>query len=412
MLLTLTIEGDYWDVLIYRGRLYLFGWNGSLRTYDYDAIVDYLGEKYGDRLALRLAFSRGDLLYQDPTSWFLGDPQLREHLKARFLGMSTAQISVKPVEIEKFLLGEQENPFDELPSDIELYSNTIYATTSTGLWKANADRSKRKYPVSTRPIKLWDLQSYSIQARGGRLALAAGKYGLFEYHFASSYGLRNLAGIFSAKSGVGKSLPIVDDNFFHISELHSSSVSWAYASLYVSSYLEDGYMALFSWHHLADGPLVRRYERVLKESEIFSPGGISWGQGDKLYRESDYGIEVVQFNQKEENNAFKKMGVIDFTKTMGEALSGGVAFFGTIIEYENSVVVVTSDEHVHTIPAPAIRWRVFPRSRRYENQLHVISAQGLTIYSFNQDYFVDQDTKRAGMRYWPLAQKSGEVLLD
>ena len=47
-----------------------------------------------------------------------------------------------------------------------------------------------------------------------------------------------------------------------------------------------------------------------------------------------------------------------------------------------------------------INWRVFPRSKFYENHLHIVYPDRLEILSFNDDYFVDQEKKKAGIRYW------------
>jgi hypothetical protein len=80
----------------------------------------------------------------------------------------------------------------------------------------------------------------------------------------------------------------------------------------------------------------------------------------------------------------------------GNLVSGGVASFGTILEFENAIVVLPSEGDPITLGGEPITWRVFPGSFHYQNHLHVIYDEMIEIYSFNQDYFVKQDEKIFG----------------
>jgi hypothetical protein len=71
--------------------------------------------------------------------------------------------------------------------------------------------------------------------------------------------------------------------------------------------------------------------------------------------------------------------------------------FGFVLEAESGLLVVESSLESFWLAGEPVNWRVFPRSRYYTNQLHVITEKALNIYSFCGDYFVDQATKRAGM---------------
>lgn len=61
--------------------------------------------------------------------------------------------------------------------------------------------------------------------------------------------------------------------------------------------------------------------------------------------------------------------------------------------------MLCSDDTLITFPEAVARWRVYPRSKRYENHLHVIYEDRLTVYSYNHDYFVDQAYKVKGIQY-------------
>ena len=73
-----------------------------------------------------------------------------------------------------------------------------------------------------------------------------------------------------------------------------------------------------------------------------------------------------------------------------------MAHFGVVIELEDSLLVLRSDEAIERIEGEVVSWRVFPRSRKYVNQLHVIYEDRLEIWCFLHDYFQNQDTKFYG----------------
>jgi hypothetical protein len=97
----------------------------------------------------------------------------------------------------------------------------------------------------------------------------------------------------------------------------------------------------------------------------------------------------------------QNLGEIEMAEWKGDVISGAVTLFGIVIECEHAMVVVQSDGNVTTIAGEPINWRVFPRSKHYENQLHLIYEDRLDIYSFNQDYLVSQSGKRLGFTYFP-----------
>ena len=66
-------------------------------------------------------------------------------------------------------------------------------------------------------------------------------------------------------------------------------------------------------------------------------------------------------------------------------MSGGNAVFGAILELDSALVVVRSDDKVDTFPGKPFNWRVFPRSRHFTNQLHIVYDDRLEILSFNHD---------------------------
>ncbi|MDM8569828.1 hypothetical protein QUF50_10045, partial [Thiotrichales bacterium HSG1] len=174
--------------------------------------------------------------------------------------------------------------------------------------------------------------------------------------------------------------------------------NYTYLSIYNSSNVDKSFLALFNW----ETPDKRKYERNFDESEIFDNNNssyLSWGTQDKIYRATDGEFEIVDFNNKtDEISHFHDCRRVKL-ESWGEVIYGGTSYFGTIIEYENALTVELSDNTDYTIEEPISRWRVYPRSKNYENHLHVIKDGCIEIYSFNSDYFIDQDNKDFGIKY-------------
>ena len=75
-----------------------------------------------------------------------------------------------------------------------------------------------------------------------------------------------------------------------------------------------------------------------------------------------------------------------------------------MVETKNKLyVLLSTGEEIYTVKKnqeDIIRWRVFPRSTCYVNQLHVIYNNRIEIISFNDDYFVNQKNKKFGNMFF------------
>lgn len=401
----LTIYGDFWDSQIYSGRLYLWDMNKALCIYDWDALVDGLSQDNALKLPLDRAFSRGDLLYHPSELLVPKDPDMYRILREEFDLISQREWSLSLSDIGKFLMGQQDSPFDALHDDCTIYYDNIYAFTNSGLYMAKVNKVDRKSE------KLWDGLGTSIQPKYKTLAIASAGEGLFEYRLW------------------------IDREPKPICDRHTLFVNWSFANIYGSSDISSGYMAEFVCYkdasHLSSysqisgrgvsvrtpPTSVREFKRIIDENEIFKsisqPGGnnglLSWGSREKLYLVNPHWVDVVRFRQKgisetdEEHTAFKTIGKIDLVKAgvsnLEYVIAGGVAHFGLIIEHCDYLLVIMSDGQPYIMQYPVVRWRIFPRTKHYVNHLHVILDDRIEIYSFNNDYFVDQRSKKAGIGF-------------
>lgn len=122
-----------------------------------------------------------------------------------------------------------------------------------------------------------------------------------------------------------------------------------------------------------------------------------WGSQDKFYKAETGRISAFRFLR---SGKIVRTGFFPMRHPIETLVSVQTSLFGVVLEFDAGLLVLTSDEKAHEIPGEPVNWRVFPRSRRYENHLHVIGDDDLTIHSFNQDAAVDQFSKRLGSKYY------------
>lgn len=386
--LKITIRGNFWDVQIYRDRLHLWDMNGDLSTYNWEESIEPLfSQDISLKLPLICAFSRGDYLYNANFDLIFGDSDFKELLEEKFTHVNSE------IELEPALKAKQANPFKELQIDSEIYSNKLYAITSSGLWSATAHRSNNIYPISSIARKKWDGNLQSIKAHSNKLALSGGSEGLFEY-------------LISGEN-------IYDDNFYkpedkitQLSKEHSLYANWSFSSIYSTSDIGKSFLHANYWDNSSARQL--KHGRMFDDSDIFSDfeeGSFSWSEYEKIYSVKDSTIKVVNFNQSNVNpnkakNPFEEVFTQEFQNINSQQIvMADVANFGTIIEDDNGLTILRSDGENFRIDGSITRWRVYPRAKRYENHLHVILDDRIEIYSFNHDYFIDQKSKVFGIKH-------------
>jgi hypothetical protein len=403
------IPGRFWDSLIYSGRLYLVGIDGTYETLDWDQVVVELSPSKRLSLAFEAAFSRSDYLYSRDFEILFRDPDVKRLLLRKFGQMSKRgyELGTRQRARARIGVGDLKLPFPY--ADATIYLNSLYAVGGQGVFRATVGK-RTKYGISSRPARIWDCPGYSISASWGSLAVAAGTEGLHE-HFVGS----------------DRYWWYADDGHMHDSNGlvltgHTTLCNYAYQSIYASSALRDGALAEFSRPRRdGSGPQERRIEEAYRQrhferehpaATIFGGvGEFSWGSQDKLCQARGSTVRVVRYRPWGDRGepTLSAIGELHLEQWKGSVVSGGVATFGVIIEADNALVILPSAGDPITLPGEPVRWRFFPRSRLYENQLHVIYEDRLEILSFNHDYFVDQHSKVAGTAYWrrPIVRSSG-----
>ncbi|MDZ8184030.1 MAG: hypothetical protein RMX96_04105 [Nostoc sp. ChiSLP02] len=393
--LKLIIEGDFWDCQIYRNRLYLWYMDGSVGVYRWDDIISSIFKDKIDDILVKSAFIEGDYLYKLNNQPILNDSEIKNLLLKKIKKLSAKNLLISNKKLKNFEYSRQDNIANDLPTDTEIYNNTLFVITDSGLIASAIHRQHTKYGVSTRSQKLWDCPLLSISASKNTIGMAAGDEGAFELHLNNyNYGIESLG------------LEEVDNKVYRVSNRHSSLVNWAFASLYISSYVSSGFLAAFGWDNNKNSNTQsqnRGFRRIIPDTEVFQKSGFSWGCQEKIYMANSNSIDVVNYTQSkvsnENKNAFSLVETFLNDSIPGRVISAGTAYFGVILEYDESLTVLCSDQKIINFYEPVVRWRVYPRSIRYENHLHVIYEDRLEIYSFNHDYFIKQEDKVMGIQY-------------
>jgi hypothetical protein len=378
--LKLTIPGRYWDSHIYQGRLYLFGMDGDIVTVDWDRLVDSWAVDEYYRLPLECAFLQSNYLYGDEVRSFVNDTDVRELLRKKFAKLAALPLTVQPHLLAEYEIGRQDNPFPFPHSDSEMYRRTLYVSAPSGVVSAGASGHTKK-PISTRAERRWDGPVYRLSANWQALALAAGDEGLFELALDAGYG---------ESTHEPK----------RIAQRRCTGCTWAFHSVFGSTEV-GGFLASFIKRESPDGDrhTVRDFDKLMTSEDLWGESGYSWGVQDKLCMAKGSSIRVLKYQpwEKEASNRILQLAPIEVHPWKGQVLSATSASFGVVIETENALVVYPSIGDPVTLPEEPINWRVFNRSKHYENQLHVIWRDRLEILSFNQDYLVDQRNKVLGL---------------
>jgi len=391
----ITIYGNYFDCQIYRGRLYLWTFDGELLVYNWNSIVNTFINQEIDRIAMTFCFLDGNYLYKSSLVELFHDEEFRKLLLNKFARIQKTKYQITGEELKNHIISKQDIPSKILPTDTEIYGNTLYFATDKGFYSCDVHmRSDYKSAINKNVNTIWDCNLLSIKAnKYPQIALSAGSEGLYEYNFIADNKPCNL-----------KKIDTFSD-IYQISTKHSMTANYTYQSIYNTSNVSNSYLAEFQF--IKREKWSRDFKEIIFDNNLFKCNGnrkyLSWGIADKIYRAKEHGFEIIKYfpsaKHKKGQETFERIDDVNIDAWKGEVVNGGTAYFGNIVECKNALVIIMSDKKIITIPGPITRWRVFPRSLNYENHLHVILDNKIVIYSFNQDYFIDQNNKAIGIKY-------------
>lgn len=405
------ILGNYFDCQIYSGRLYLWTFDGDLKIINWNALVNSLIKNERDRIVMNFCFLDGNYLYKSSIIKLFEDKDFNKLLLKKFKFVEDRHLIVSEKLLTSFIMGSQKVLSNTLPTDTEIYSNVLYYINENGLYSATTNRKKsEKYLVSTRPQKLWDCNLLSIKAnKYPQIALSGGDEGLFEFNISKSKPIN---------------LKTVEKNIFNISSQHSSYSNYSYLNIFNTSLNEKSYLAMFKWDKKNDKDNIdpmhffysnksmhRNFDKTLSVDKIFNKEtnseeinnqSVSWGIDDKIHLITKSNFQIMKCNYFADVEKGEKIFSNIYSNDInisGEIVNTGTCFFGNIIETTEGLYLLLSNGTKYFIKDEVTRWRIYPRSKNYENHLHVILNDSVDIYSFNQDYFLNQDNKIFGIEF-------------
>ena len=201
------------------------------------------------------------------------------------------------------------------------------------------------------------------------------------------------------------------------------SSDWMYQHVFSSSNVDDSLMAKFNINEDEDTLATSKFtntktnetekktlkiDKLVSENKLFhsskGKGSLSWGSGDKIYRTNSKGLSLITYNRsfdfdpKNKEVEFTDAKSIKIDNWGGTILSGGNSYFGTVVELEEKLLVLLSNNTSFSINGPVVRWRLYPRSLRFQNQMHIILNDKIEIYSFNHDFLLEQNNKIYGIK--------------
>ena len=403
--LKITLLGNYYDCQLYRGRLYLWTFDGDLCIYDWNQIINTIIGRGEDWLTFRYGYKDGRYLYNSKTKQLFEDKEFKQIVMRRYAETLSKECVLMEEEIADCLIGKQQAA---LPIDTEIYNSILYFATDKGLFSATAHRPmSEKYKVSTKPRQLWDARVLNITANDyPQIAVSAGSEGLFEFR----PGVQNLEVM----------LQEIEPQLYKVSDRFSLFSNYVYESIYSSSLNGNSYVSMFRFDKDQLDLYHRVFDKYLDEKE-FTPvmmkrkEVLSWGIRDKVYQASEKKLRVLRFDKWKEygqESRLSELAVMDMDMR-SRLIRGGAASFGNVLEFEDYILVMQSDDTQFVIPGEATRWRVYPRSINYLNQLHVILDDRVEFYSFNHDSQVDQQAKMNGIEYYvPTSKNAGRMYED
>jgi len=356
--ITLSIQGDFVDSFIYSGTLFIVHANSQLSTYSWKKILECATDQISNTNLKRQINS------------FM--------LDCRDLPFDFNNNSPISIEIDRETLEGLEFSTIKLngwTTDINVYSNRLYICGEEGVDEYDLDWKTNKI-IDSPPFKIWNQYAFMIAPNDfRRIAIAAGKNGVITAFPNLKY-----------KSISSKDLsPLIDRP--------SSDCEWIGNNL-VSNTSEGAYLSVFP--SLPEKPQNpdQEYWNLLDQAKRSEPKThplenenhinlkYAWMAGERLLGINRQGkiYTHIETSSPDSQIQHKERYISRLTQERFLAVRAGS--FGTVIEYENELVIYNESGEQSVAERP-VNWRVFPRSKNYINHLHVVENDLLKIYAFD-----------------------------
>jgi|GEM_PF-5461634 len=376
--LNISIEGSWWDTLLYKGKLHCLTPEGDWAVYDWDALTSDLEASIeaAARPALHFSFRASNAIKSGALS--------RQGVEKSFENITTQDFNISSKKIAEYLLVKSDVSAAFPSTSMNMHYDRMIMSSQNGVHVeyVNSDQLG-KHSLK----KISSIATRQIAAAFGKIACASGDAGLRQLDLHLEQGFK----------------PTESEGH----ELNSASCDacdWMYQNISATSYRGGSYLANFRKtgknfepaktemaSNEGEGAEIERIEfsgnsdlnEGIKDASSELGQTISWGSHDKIYRVSGKKLEAFRFLASEKRPL---LGDIELPGCASEIVSVRSALFGVVIEFDEAVIVIKGDGSRVDFDGEPVNISTFSRSRRYENQLHLIMEDRVQVKSLNLSF--------------------------
>lgn len=331
----ITINGTFYDSQLYSGKLYLWLETNQLAIYNWN-------------------------------NWMLALNEIERPVYFEPRPSEAMQFDLKDLTpyLERILA------FEEAPIDTAIFNHQLYFSDSTGFYSYSLAQLK-----ATKK-KLWDLPVLQINiAKNGRMALACGANGLYEYD--------------NTKRFTDHTADEVAPSIYQLTNQYASRSEWSRNDLIqFGAHLEKAdYICFF---HLHEKQII--LEKVQAANELTYKEHVSIEELPLSLEMTkpliDEGL-LFSFNplnrqlKKEKQYRSKSLTV---KAALSELNQQPPFSLNTIYikEKQHKLTAQLNDQPILQIKMDFTKWRVYDRTLYYRNQLHVLTNNACILYLFTE----------------------------
>lgn len=390
--LNISLEGSWWDTLLYKGKLHALTPEGAWAVYNWDALISDLETAVEEaaRPSLRFSFRASNAIKNGALS--------RQVVTKSFEDIATLDFVVSPKQLAKYLLVKSDIS-DAFPStSMNMHYDRMIMSSQNGV---HVEYVNSEHPSEHSLKRISSIATRQIAAAYGKIACAAGDAGLRQLDLHLEQGFKP-----------------AESEGYELSSASCDACDWMYQNISATSYRGGSYLANFkrtgekfelekaeNAFNDVEGAEIEKIEFSgstvltdgIEDDHSESVHTLSWGSHDKIYKVSGKTLSAFRFLSSGKRPL---LGDIELPGCTNEIVSVRSALFGVIIEFDEAVVVVKGDGSLVQFDGEPVNIATFSRSRSYENQLHLIMDDRVQVKSLNlafeaEDFYEKQFGSKA-----------------
>ncbi|ENW98545.1 hypothetical protein F900_03146 [Acinetobacter modestus] len=266
---------------------------------------------------------------------------------------------------------------DAWPTDLDIYKNNFLISSSEGVKSIMGDRprDRAEFKFTNDIKKIWSDKVYELAVGNlHRLIVSCGSNGAFELFTDTKHRLVN-EHILSDKEWIGCEWDINTD----IAILKNK---------FEQEYFKFNNIDKNTLEDLESLDEKKKYKEEIKNQrpDILSLPDIeksfinSWVLDGKFYF-FDKNMELFEYLQKDHKYKRVEKIIDNGELDVNNLIDSAKTLYGVLLEDLNNLYLYNSNK-TQVVSSNVANWRVYPKSKNYQNHLHVVEKDYLTIYAF------------------------------